>query len=85
MSVINVTNSIQLSIICNLVTHVKSKHEGIKYSCNQCGKRYARKGALFRHIKSKHKSLKYICPECLTPFSLQDDMENHFLKVHDYC
>ena len=38
----------------NLLTHIKSIHEGVKYPCDQCEYKATMKGHLLRHKKSKH-------------------------------
>jgi hypothetical protein len=38
----------------HMLTHYRSKHEGIKYPCNQCDYQATKKGSLKRHIKSLH-------------------------------
>ena len=37
--------------------HTKSKHEGVKYACNQCNHQSTRLHRLKSHIKSKHESV----------------------------
>ena len=39
---------------CHLKRHIQSKHEGAKYTCNQCDYQAARKYRLKKHIKLKH-------------------------------
>ena len=34
--------------------HIRSKHEGVKYSCNQCEYQATQQGDLKRHKQSKH-------------------------------
>ena len=41
-----------------LKKHIKSKHKGVKYSCNQCDKQFTQQGALTTHLQSKHEGVK---------------------------
>ena len=43
----------------NLLTHIKSIHEGVKYPCDQCDYKATWRSHLLRHLKSKHKAVKY--------------------------
>ena len=40
-----------------LQKHIQSKHKEIKYSCNQCDKKFTGKGHLKKHIQSQCKVL----------------------------
>ena len=42
-----------------LLTHIKSNHEGVKYSCEQCDYKATWKRSLFIHIKSFHEGVMY--------------------------
>ena len=56
-----------LAIICqyeyqanqsnNLTLHIQSKHEGVKYACNQCEYKATQKTNLRTHKKKKHLSI----------------------------
>ena len=35
-------------------SHIKSKHEGVKYACNQCDYQASQRGHLTSHILYKH-------------------------------
>ena len=43
----------------HLKSHIQSKHEKIKYSCNQCDHQATTQGNLKRHIQSIHEKIKY--------------------------
>ena len=53
-------------VICEqpLRTHIKSKHEGVKYACNQCDYQATQQFNLTTHIKAKHEGVKYSCDLC---------------------
>ena len=60
-------------------------HEGVKYSCGQCGKEFTTQGALKRHRRATHKGVKYPCGQCGKEFSSQgsdllQNTEEHFMK-----
>ena len=43
------------------MTHKKSKHEEVKYPCDQCDFKANLKHKLFTHIKSNHEDVEYPC------------------------
>ena len=56
-----------------LVTHVKSKHEGIKFPCNEtifqfickiCDHFSCDKDNLMRHVQAIHEGIKFPCDQC---------------------
>ncbi|CAH0549710.1 unnamed protein product, partial [Brassicogethes aeneus] len=57
-----------LSYKDSLKRHIKTRHEGIKYSCSHCSKSYTSKVNLNEHVRSKHgdplQRKKYKCPHC---------------------
>ena len=40
----------------DLLSHIKSIHEGVKFPCEQCDYKATQKGHLMKHMKSVHKS-----------------------------
>ena len=56
--------------------HIKSKHEGVKYPCNQCDYKATGKRHLPQHVKSQHEGVKYPCNQCNYQGSY------HALKFH---
>ena len=63
-------------------THM-SIHEGIKYECDQCGHKAARKGDLKRHKMSVHEGVKYQCNQCDYEASRQGNLKSHKVLVHE--
>ena len=61
----------------NLLTHIKSKHEGLKYACNKCGHQAATQGNLTTHIKSKHEGVKYACNQRDYQATQQSNLTTH--------
>ena len=47
-----------------LLNHIKSVHQGVKFSCNQCNYKARQKGHLLRHRKSMHEGVKFSCDQC---------------------
>jgi len=44
--------------------HIKEKHEGIKYPCDQCDYKATQNGSLKIHKQSTHEGHRYFCSEC---------------------
>ena len=42
-----------------MTMHIQSKHEGVKYACNQCDHQATRQSNLTQHIQSVHEGVKY--------------------------
>merc|ERR1712043_138165 len=61
----------------NMVTHYRSKHEGIKYPCNQCDYQATQQGNLQIHIQSKHEGIKYPCNQCDYQFTTKGHLQTH--------
>ena len=47
-----------------LLSHIKSNHKGVKYSCNHCEYKTRDKSNLTKHKDSKHEGVKYSCNQC---------------------
>ena len=45
----------------SLRKHIKRKHEGARYPCDNCEFAATTSGSLKSHIKSKHRGLRYPC------------------------
>ena len=76
----------------NMLTHYRSKHEGVKYPCNQCGQQFTQKSHLQRHIRSVHEGVKYPCNQCDYQATQQSKLQAHISAKHsdtvlkcDYC
>ena len=42
----------------------RGEHEGVKYTCGQCGKHFSQKGNLATHKRGVHEGVKYPCGQC---------------------
>ena len=67
----------------NLQTHIKSKHEGIRYPCQQCDYKATLASNLQKHIKSKHEGIKYPCQQCDYQATLASDLKRHIKSQHE--
>ena len=65
-----------------MVTHYRSKHEGIKYSCNQCDYQATQQGNLQKHIQSVHEGIKYPCNHCDYQATKQGNLQTHIAAKH---
>ena len=52
----------QETLWCSLTSYMKSVHERVPYSCNQCDYRYG--CSLKSHTKSFHEGVPYSCDHC---------------------
>ena len=46
------------------MSHIQSKHEGVRYECDQCECKAVWQSYLTDHIKSKHEGVRYECDQC---------------------
>ena len=58
--------------------HLKSKHQGVKYPCDQCDYKATQKGDLLRHLKSIHEGVKYPCGQCDYKATERSSLSRHF-------
>ena len=61
----------------NLITHIQSIHEGVKYACNHCDQQFAQQSSLTSHIRSKHEGVKYACNHCDQQFAQRSGLYYH--------
>ena len=62
MNVISVTTKATKQ--SNLTTHRQSKHEGVRYYCDQCDYKATLHIRLTTHKQSKHEGVRYECDHC---------------------
>lgn len=66
----------------NLNRHM-SKHQGRKFACDTCKRRFYSKHELEQHFKVDHLGIKeYICNVCDKAFGYRNAMKKHQLHVH---
>ena len=66
-----------------LVQHIGSKHEGVKYVCNQCEYQATEQGSLKRHKQAMHEGVKYSCNQCEYQATQQAHLTTHRQAIHD--
>ena len=67
----------------NLQRHIRSVHEGQKFSCIFCEYKATYKGNLHRHIKSVHEGQKFQCPQCEYKATQKVNLQTHIKSVHE--
>ena len=60
----------------------QSKHEGLRYSCNQCEYQATLQVNLKSHEQSKHGGVKYSCKQCKHQVTRQDQLNTHQQSKH---
>ena len=65
----------------HLYEHIRNVHEGIKFSCNDCGFEAIRK-TLLRHIQNVHEGIKYPCDFCDFIATRKDKLYTHKKNKH---
>ena len=60
-----------------LKTHQQSKHDGVRYSCNQCEYQATQQGSLKTHQQFKHKCVQYFCDQCEYQAATQSSLKTH--------
>ena len=66
----------------NMLKHVRSKHEGVKYPCSQCDFKASLQSSLKIHIKSIHEGVKYPCSQCDYKATQQGHLRKHIDSKH---
>ena len=66
-----------------MMKHYRSRHEGIKYPCNQCDYQATQPGNLQIHIQAKHEGIKYPCNQCDYQTTTQGNLQTHFQAKHE--
>ena len=69
----------------NLVRHIQSKHEGVKYACNHCEHQATTKGNLKSHIQRKHigLGLMLFCNQCNQQYCDVSTLRRHIRSKHE--
>ena len=83
----NVTYDMEKSIKVDVdevdIKEDKSKHEVVKYSCNQCDHQATNRSNLIKHIQAKHEGVRYACNQCSQQFATQSCVTLHIQSVHE--
>ena len=66
----------------NINAHKRTKHEGVRYPCNQCDFISKQRGDLKRHKDSVHGGIRYPCGECDHVATLKSNLKRHIKLKH---
>ena len=69
-------------IIVFLQAHIKNKHEGYLFSCNQCDFKNARNDAVNEHIARIHDGVVYRCERCDLVMTSKGSLKSHNYTHH---
>ena len=61
--------------------HVKSIHEGKRYSCDQCDYKATHKSSIIRHVKTIHEGERYPCTQCDYKATQTCDLHIHMSRT----
>ena len=64
-----------------MLKHYRSKHEGVKYSCNQCDYQATQQDNLQSHISAKHSDTVLKCEDCDYQTKWRSNFQTH-KKTH---
>ena len=77
------TRKIKATTQSNLKTHMKSKHESVKFACHQCDFQGSDQSNLKRHTEGKHEGVKYACHLCDYQASWKKHLKTHIESKHE--
>ena len=61
---------------------MNSKHQEVKFSCEQCDYKAVQKGHLLTHIKSIHEGVKFPCEQCDYKATQKGNLLKHINSFH---
>lgn len=63
--------------------HDETVHQGIRYTCNQCSRKFTQMVSLRHHTNDYHgKFSPYKCPDCSSSFSMRRQLTVHVKTLH---
>ena len=65
------------------MTPESNKHEGVRYTCNQCRQQFQQQHSLTAHVQSVHKGLKYVYNKCGKHFTQKGSLRTHTQSLHE--
>ena len=65
-----------------MLRHYRSKHDGVKYSYDQCNYQATRQSHLQRHIQAQHECIRYPCNQCDYQARRQSNLQTHIQSIH---
>ena len=66
-----------------LTGHIQTKHEGVRYDCDQCDYQATQQGNLTVHIQTKHEGVRYACDQCDQQFTRKSSLTSHNQSKHE--
>ena len=66
----------------SIYKHHQEKHVGIKFTCQECGKEFTRKGSITSHTKSVHLGIKFQCQLCGYQATKKSNLTAHHREIH---
>ena len=78
------TTSNTLQLKKKFEKHVKYKHEGVRYPCDQCEYAAITAGYLRKHNKNKHECVRYPCKQCDYVFTGASNLKKH-IETNKRC
>ena len=66
----------------SMLSHLRYKHEGVKYPCSQCNYKATTTSSLKRHVESVHTGTKYPCDHCEYRATSKPNLKSHVQKIH---
>ena len=67
----------------NLLYHIQSVHEGIRYNCDECSFQATTLGNVNVHKKIKHQGLRYRCDQCDHSVTSYNNLLKHKKSKHE--
>ena len=67
----------------DLLQHIQSVHEGIRYSCDECSFQATTQGNVNVHKKIKHQGLRYRCDQCDHSVTSYNNLLKHKKSKHE--
>ena len=64
-------------------SHMKYKHEGLKYSCKLCEYKSTAQSSLAKHIQYKHDRVRYSCDQCNYTSTQNVNLTTHIQSKHE--
>ena len=66
----------------NLLLHIQSEHEGVRYHCTECPYKAKARNNLKAHIQTKHEGIRYPCEHCQLKATSKSNLRIHVRRHH---
>ena len=67
----------------SLKDHIKSVHEGVKYSCDSCHQTFSHRETVRKHFQSVYEGVRYKCDDCDQSFTFRSSLKEHYQNIHE--